>query len=65
MKEIENISPMFSYVIETIVEVWENSKLRGNVRPARIPVLPETSTCVSVTGQKMFSITYKYYITII
>ena len=24
---------MFPYVIETLVEVWENSKLRGNTRP--------------------------------
>ena len=34
IKEIENISPVSPYVIETLVEVWENSKLRGNTRPA-------------------------------
>ena len=33
IKEIENIFPVFPYVIETLVEVWENSKLRGNTHP--------------------------------
>ena len=39
IKEIENISPVFPYVIETLVEVWENPKLRGNTRAiqARVP----------------------------
>ena len=27
------IFPVFPYVIETLVKVWENSKLRGNTRP--------------------------------
>ena len=34
IKEIEKFSPAFhANVIETLVEVWENSKLRGNTRP--------------------------------
>ena len=33
IKEIENFFPVFPYVIETLVEVWENSKLRGNTCP--------------------------------
>ena len=33
VKEIENIIFAFLYVNETFVEVWENSKLRGNTRP--------------------------------
>ena len=32
IKEMENISSVFPYVIETLVEVWQNSKLRGNTR---------------------------------
>ena len=29
IKEIENIYPVFPYVIETLVEVWENSISRS------------------------------------
>ena len=45
---------MFPYVIETLVEVWENSKLRGNTRPAGSCShfnfsFSQTSTRVSIT----------------
>ena len=56
---------MFSYVIETHVEVWENSKLRGNTRPTGSCShfnfsFTQTSTCVSITETwKMFSISYE------
>ena len=48
---------MFSYVIETHVEVWENSKLRGNTRPTGSCShfnfsFTQTSTCVSITVWK-------------
>ena len=34
VKEIENVFPRVPIVIETLVEVWENSKLRWNTRHA-------------------------------
>ena len=41
--EIGNICPVFPYVIETLVEVWENTKSHGNTRQLGI-VLPVTTT---------------------
>ena len=41
IKEIENIFCVFHTVIETLVEVWENSKLRGiSISISRSPKLP-------------------------
>ena len=39
---------MFPYVIETLVEVWKNSKLRGNTRPMGF----QNFTRVSITVWK-------------
>ena len=54
IKEIENICPVFPYVIETLVEVWEDSKLRGNTRSCSHFnfSLSQTSTRVSITVWK-------------
>ena len=52
--------PVFPYVIETLVEVWQNAKLRGKTRPvrARVPTsisfFSQTSTRAS--RWKMFLI---------
>ena len=40
IKEIENIFPVFPYVIETLKEVWENLKRHGNTRPVAGLVFP-------------------------
>ena len=42
IKEIENISPLFPYVVETLVKVWENSSSHFNFS------FSQTSTRVSV-----------------
>ena len=57
IKEIENIFPVFTYIIETLVEVWENSKLRGNTRHTGSCShfnfsFSQTSTRVSITVWK-------------
>ena len=49
--------PMFPYVIETLVEVWENSKLRGKTRGSLGEQhfnfsFSQTSTRVSITVWK-------------
>ena len=58
IKEIENIFPVFPYVIETRVKVWKNSKLRGNnrrpTRPISISHSPNFHSCFPT--RKMFSI---------
>ena len=40
IKEIENIFPVFPYVIETLKEVWENLKWHGNTRHVAGLVFP-------------------------
>ena len=49
--------PVFPHVIETLVEVLENSKLRGNF-PLQFLVLPKFHECFynCMETRKMFSI---------
>ena len=65
IEEIEKISPMFPYVIETLVEVWENSELCGNTplracvptsisRSPKLPLVFLYGNCMET--QEMFSI---------
>ena len=57
LKETENMFPVFPYVIETLVKVWKNSKLRGNIRPGSCShfnsvSFSQTFTRVSITVWK-------------
>ena len=55
IKKVEIIFPrVFSYVVETLVQVWENEKLRENTRPTGSFShfnfsFSQTSTRVSIT----------------
>ena len=56
--------PVFPYVIEMLVEVWENLKLHGNTHPVglciqlQFPLLPNFHSCFynCMETRKMFSI---------
>ena len=64
IKEIENISPVFPYVIETLKEVWENLKWQRNTRPVaglvfplQFLILSNVHSCfLTVWNTEMFSI---------